>query len=172
MKSFIADKNRKLSKLALYNVEDLSFSAFMKALRKKDIKVNGKRVSEDVFLNVGDVIEVYYVAQKVDKYSVLFADENVIVINKKKGYTSESVYDDILSKNNNVYVIIVGDKKSHNTNSLYEIAIKYTNNVIYILDDSDKELNKVINSNLNTVVIASGTSTPIEIVNKIINKIK
>jgi len=30
----------------------------------------------------------------------------------------------------------------------------------------------VINSNLNTVVIASGTSTPIEIVNKIINKIK
>ena len=42
----------------------------------------------------------------------------------------------------------------------------------YILDDKDEDLNKVIASNLNTVVIASGTSTPIEIVNKIIDKIK
>ena len=105
MKSFIADKNRKLSKLALYHVEDLSFSAFMKALRKKDIKVNGKRVSEDIMLNVGDIVEVYYVVQKVDKYNVLFTDENVIVINKKKGYTSESVYDDILSKNSSAKFI-------------------------------------------------------------------
>ena len=59
MKSFVADKNRKLSKLALYNIEDLSFSALNKALRKKDVKVNGKRVNiASYLLKEGDVIEV------------------------------------------------------------------------------------------------------------------
>ena len=61
MKEFIADKNRKLSKLALYHIEDLSFSSFMKALRKKDVKVNGKRVGEDITLSVGDKVEIFYV---------------------------------------------------------------------------------------------------------------
>lgn len=95
MKSFIADKNRKLSKLALYNIDDLSFSTFMKALRKKDVKVNGKRVSEDVTLNVGDKVEIYYTVEKKNKFDLIYSDDNVIVINKKSGYTSESVYETI-----------------------------------------------------------------------------
>ena len=93
MKSFIADKNRKLSKLVLYNVEDLSYSVFMRALRKKDVKVNGVRVAEDVMVNVGDKVEIYYVSTTVEKYSVIYQDENVLVINKKSGYTSESIFD-------------------------------------------------------------------------------
>ena len=95
MKSFIADKNRKLSKLALYHLEDLSFSLFMKALRKKDVKVNGKRVSEDITLNVGDKVEIYYSTTAQPKFSVIFNDANVLVVNKKKGYTSETVYESI-----------------------------------------------------------------------------
>lgn len=78
----------------------------------------------------------------------------------------------LIKKNPNSYIIIVGDKKSNNTYCLYEIAVKLCDNVIYILDDTEDDLNKVINSNINKVIIASGTSTPIEIVNKIINKIK
>ena len=99
MKSFVADKNRKLSKLALYHIEDLSFSALNRALRKKDVKVNGKRVSEDVLLNVGDVVEVYYVSSNIEKYKQIFCDENVLVVYKKSGFTSESVYEDILLYN-------------------------------------------------------------------------
>ena len=95
MKSFIADKNRKLSKLALYNIEDLSYTSFMRALRKKDVKVNGKRVSKDVDLLVGDVVEIYYQLQEVEKYTEIFKDQNILVINKKSGYTSESVYEQI-----------------------------------------------------------------------------
>lgn len=95
MKSFIADKNRKLSKLALYHLEDLSYSALNRALRKKDVKVNGKRIGEDVTLNVGDKVEVYYVSTVCEKYNIVYSDENVIVINKKSGYTSESVFDSI-----------------------------------------------------------------------------
>ena len=95
MREFIADKNRKLSKLALYHIEDLSFSGFMKALRKKDVKVNGKRVSEDITLSIGDKVEIFYVPTEKEKYKILYKDQNVLVINKISGYTSESVYEEI-----------------------------------------------------------------------------
>lgn len=126
----------------------------------KILVVNQTTVNVDVIKNVTNKI--------LNKYPNI---EILDTLCKETIYRQKEL-DEILSKNNNVYVIIIGDKKSHNTNSLYEIAIKHTDNVIYILDDKDEDLNKVIASNLNTVVIASGTSTPIEIVNKIIDKIK
>ena len=36
---------KKLSKFLLENIENLSSNLFYKTLRKKDIKINGKRVS-------------------------------------------------------------------------------------------------------------------------------
>ena len=98
MKSFIADKNRKISKLALENLSDLSYSAFMKALRKKDVKVNGKRVSTDLLLNEGDVVDIYYSPIEAQMYSIVYQDENVLVIDKKSGYNSEKVFEDIKTK--------------------------------------------------------------------------
>lgn len=92
MKSFIADKNRKLSKLALENIEDISYSALCRALRKKDVKVNGKRVSEDVLLSEGDVVEIYYQPVFKDKYRQIYIDDNVLIIYKESGYTSEDVF--------------------------------------------------------------------------------
>ncbi len=101
MKSFISKENRKLSKLALYYVEDLSYSALMKALRKKDVKVNGKRVNKDVMLSVGDKVEIFYTQTLNAKFEEIYKDQNVLVINKESGYTSESVFDEIKSKNYN-----------------------------------------------------------------------
>ena len=95
MKEFIADKNRKLSKLALYHIEDLSFSNFMKALRKKDVKVNGKRVNQDLTLSVGDKVEIFYLPTEKKKYQIVYQDQNVLVINKLSGHTSESIYGEI-----------------------------------------------------------------------------
>ncbi len=93
MKSFISSENRKLSKLALYYIEDLSYSAFMKALRKKDIKVNGKRVNKDVMISVGDKVEIFYTPSSLTKFEKIYKDENVLVINKFAGFTSESVFE-------------------------------------------------------------------------------
>ena len=98
MKSFISTENRKLSKLALYHIEDLSYSAFMKALRKKDVKVNGKRVNEDVMISVGDKVEIFYAQTSVAKFEVIFKDENILVVNKFSGFTSESVFEEISAK--------------------------------------------------------------------------
>ena len=98
MKSFIVDKNGKLSKLATLYIDDITFSALRDALKKKDVKVNGKRISKDISLNVGDKVEIYYVPNKTVGYTTLFSDQNVVVINKKSGYTSENVYAQLLSE--------------------------------------------------------------------------
>ncbi len=99
MKNFISDKNGKLSKVCLQNVEDLTFTTFMRALRKKDVKVNGKRVSKDVDLVIGDTVEIYYQPVKLSKYTEVYVDENVLVVNKNKGFSSESIYDEVKKQN-------------------------------------------------------------------------
>ena len=95
MIAFVAAQNGKLVKLALEFAEDLSYSALCKLLRKKDVKVNGKRVNKDVVLSAGDNVEIFYTPEKQKKYSLVFSDENVIVIDKKSGYPSEAVLDDV-----------------------------------------------------------------------------
>ena len=95
MIKFTADKTRKLSKLALYTCEDLSCGALCRLLRKKDVKVNGKRVSDDVTLSPGDVVEIFYSPAPSAKYDVVYSDGNVIVVDKKSGYSSESVFADL-----------------------------------------------------------------------------
>lgn len=105
MKSFIVDKPRKLSKCALENLQDLTYSAFMRSLRKKDVKVNGKRVKDDLNLNVGDFVEIFYQPQQESGYSVIYQDENVLVINKNQGVLSETVYENIKSEYENAKFI-------------------------------------------------------------------
>lgn len=120
MITFISDKTKKLSKTALEENEDLSYSAFMKLLRKKDIKVNGKRVSEDIMLNPNDKVEIFYTAIKKQKYTVIFEDDNILVIDKKSGYTSESVFDDIKKAYENAFFI---HRLDRNTSGLMIFAL-------------------------------------------------
>ena len=93
MKKFIADKSGKLSKIALNKIDDLSFSSLMKSLRKKDVKVNGKRSSTDCNITVGDCVEIYYLPTISERYNVVYKDENVLVVDKKSGFTSESIFE-------------------------------------------------------------------------------
>lgn len=72
-------------------------SAFYKAFRKKDIKVNGVRVKEDHIVSTGDVLEVYIsdnileasvleANSESDKaLSIVFEDSNLIIIDKEQG---------------------------------------------------------------------------------------
>ncbi len=65
-----------------------------KAFRKKDIKVNGKWIKENVFLNEGDELSIYLpddcFSEKAftpveDNIVVIYEDENIIIIDKEKG---------------------------------------------------------------------------------------
>lgn len=64
----------------------------MKLYRKKDIKVNGKRVSKNCELCVNDVIEVFF-NETPQNLDVIFCDRNVLVVNKPSGITSEDFYE-------------------------------------------------------------------------------
>lgn len=123
---FIANQKRKLSKLALYNFKNLSYSKLQKLLRNKDVKVNGKRIKEDVMLEVGDKVEIYYNAPIEVGYTVLFQDENVLVVNKKQNYTSEEIYESILLEKENAGFIHRLDRNTSGVMmfSLNEIAEK------------------------------------------------
>lgn len=63
--------------------EGLPFSVISKLLRKKDIKINNKRISKNIKVAEGDQIIAY--AEPPKRYDVVFEDENVIIINKAMG---------------------------------------------------------------------------------------
>ncbi|MBR2290550.1 MAG: RluA family pseudouridine synthase [Clostridia bacterium] len=92
MRKIIVDE--KLNGKSLNHVLSFCFPAlkqnmFFKALRQKDIKVNGTRVKENVAVNSGDVVEVYIadsflLGETVD-LKVIFEDENILAIDKPAG---------------------------------------------------------------------------------------
>ena len=95
MKTLIIDnKNneKNLNIVILNSFPNLNINAFYKALRKKDIRINGKRISENVIVHTGDEISVYIsddilLGQKniINSTSVIYEDNNIIVINKPSG---------------------------------------------------------------------------------------
>ena len=62
MKKLIVDKkynNKKLNTFLQKNIPNLSNNLLYKTLRKKDIKVNGKRINENITIFENDEIQVY-----------------------------------------------------------------------------------------------------------------
>lgn len=67
---------------------NLSQNMLYKALRKKDIRVNDVKVSENVTIYEGDNIKLYIIDSllfgKDIKLDIVYEDENILVINKPK----------------------------------------------------------------------------------------
>lgn len=99
MKKFIVNENdsgQRLDKFIMKSLPELPKSLMYKMIRKKDIKINGKRCEISTKINCGDVISVY-VAEKfcsTDKdkkfqfldaqpnIDVVYEDDNILIINK------------------------------------------------------------------------------------------
>lgn len=88
MKKLVVDKkydNKKLNTFLLDTFSGLKPSTIFKALRKKDILVNNKRISENVTIHVNDEIIIYIKDEFLYKqinYSIVYEDENILVVNK------------------------------------------------------------------------------------------
>lgn len=90
MKKLIVSKKyneKKLNKIVLGKVKNINYAMFCKLLKKKDIKVNGKRVNKDIVVYENDEILVYLPKELEEKENdinldIVYEDENILVINK------------------------------------------------------------------------------------------
>ena len=90
MKKLIVDKKydgKKLNKFLLENIPNLTYGLFCNTLRKKDIKINGKRVNKDVTVYERDEILVYISDSLLEnkniiKLNIIYEDDNILLINK------------------------------------------------------------------------------------------
>jgi 23S rRNA pseudouridine955/2504/2580 synthase len=98
MRSFTVQSDnisKRIDRTILKKYPSLNTTALFRAFRKRDIKVNGKRVKEDYKLQIDDIIEIYIsdeylfgdkndLIKEIEKY-IIYNDENIIVINKPQG---------------------------------------------------------------------------------------
>ena len=91
MRTIIVDKKnngKKLSNVLFDCFDGLTNNMFNKALRKKDIRINDVRVSENKTVFEGDELKVYIVDEFlfktncVSEIEVVYEDENIVVFNK------------------------------------------------------------------------------------------
>ena len=88
MKEIIVNKRyheKKLNKVILERLPNINYPTFCKLLRKKDIKINGKRINKDVLVYENDKIEIY-LPKELEETKInldkVYEDENILVINK------------------------------------------------------------------------------------------
>lgn len=92
------DADQRLDKFVQKVAGNLSPSLMYKYLRKKSIKVNGKRAEGNTRLALGDVVELYindeFFTEKSDDFrtiayqpdlNVVYEDENLMLVDKKPG---------------------------------------------------------------------------------------
>ena len=88
MKKLIVDKKyngKKLDKFLIDNINNLSYNLFYKTLRKKDIKINGKRTNTNVNDFENDEILVFISDELLKpkiSLDIIFEDDNILIINK------------------------------------------------------------------------------------------
>ncbi len=98
MRELIVDKKydgKKLNTYLLDTFNGLSLNVLYKALRKKDIRINDIRISENALLHIGDHIKVYISDEQLQKSSpsvnanykidIVYEDEHICVVNKPAG---------------------------------------------------------------------------------------
>lgn len=88
MKNLMVDQKydgKKLNKFLLENMPNLSSNLLYKTLRKKDIKINGKRVPENVTIYKNDEILVYIADNLLVpniNLNIFYEDKNILILDK------------------------------------------------------------------------------------------
>lgn len=88
MRKIVVDKkynNKKLNNFILDYFPKLNKNILYKALRKKDIRINGNKVSENITIHENDEIIIYITDENLlgnFNIKVIYEDENIIVVDK------------------------------------------------------------------------------------------
>ena len=90
------EAGQRLDKFLRKLLKDVPLSAIFKAIRKGDIRVNGKKQKEKYSLLEGDEVEIRYIQSKKENKTnfiqvdssglkVVYEDENVLIVEKWPG---------------------------------------------------------------------------------------
>lgn len=106
-REFVVFEDKELIKAIIDELPFLSRYDVESILKNKDIRINNQRVKDNSILHKNDRITIFY--QEKDKkewYSLVYSDNNIIIVNKRAGIevVSESERDllNILKK----YILI------------------------------------------------------------------
>lgn len=147
MRKIIVDNkfnNKKLQAFLQFNFNGLSSSMFFKTLRKKDIKVNGKRITDNISVYENDIIEIYlddkFLFNVID-LDIIYEDDNIIVINKPSGI-------EVIDFSENNLTNIVQNKYNLNNNFPYPCHRLDRNTSGLIMYAKTKEALDVLNNKI------------------------
>ena len=119
---------KKLTAYLSHEFSNLSQGAIYKALRKKDIRVNDIKVSENITIHEGDDIKIYIIDSilfgEEKKLNVIYEDENILAVNKPKGIevTGEKSLTDLVHKQYNNSSIMPCHRLDRNTEGIVLFA--------------------------------------------------
>ena len=87
MRSFVVNKKyegKKLNNVILKEFSGLNHNTFYKALRKKDIRVNGIKVSDNITVHSGDEITMFISDENLfsNNINIIYEDNNIVIVNK------------------------------------------------------------------------------------------
>ena len=115
-----------LTKAIINELPFLSRFDVKKILENKDVKVNNVRIKESITLNKNDKVIVFYnEKEQKEWYTLVYADENIVIINKKAGIEVVSETErDLLSVLKQVYATITAVHRiDRNTEGLVVFAL-------------------------------------------------
>ncbi len=93
MRKVIVKKRQTLKALFKEEFPYLPFYLCKKLCEKKEIRADGKTVKEDAVLAPGTEVSVYYDEKKYPLFSAVYEDENVWIVDKKRGVPYEILTD-------------------------------------------------------------------------------
>ena len=84
-----SENNLLLDRILTKYYPDLSKNSIYKALRKKDIRVNGRRISQNIPLSAGMKVTAYLTVPKAPAYQVVYENEWIMLCHKPQGLLSQ-----------------------------------------------------------------------------------
>lgn len=165
MKKIIVNEkynNKKLSNFILNSFPALNKNTFFKALRKKDIRINNVKISNDIEVHSGDEVTIYindnllYGISNL-KIDVVYEDNNIIIFNKPEGIS-------VTENNTNEYTLtsIVKQKYGQNLEPCHRLDRNTKGLVLYAKNPISLEimLNKFKNKEIEKHYIAKVYGIP------------
>ena len=128
---YTCEKEDELFDFLIKKKPNLNYQILKIALRKRDIKINNKKVLENKLVSAGDVVTIYLPEKKKRNIQVVFEDENILIVSKPSGmettkkdkvYLESDCLEDIfegthachrLDKNTEGLVILAKSKKAY-----------------------------------------------------------